>query len=468
MSGRARRNGSIPALWRHSRNYRRFGYIILTFAFLLLLLHYDKPATQTAAAGNPQTTTAHYQPPAAVPPVARAAPLPAATHIASAATLTAMPPPTGTATTAAAAGNNAAQPPKALVAPELGELAKYRPLHDSWGERLNPDGTIPADGFDAYYIDTNEPSRVHFRSHSSYPATWGGSSGQGLPSERLGIYWVGQLHVPKTARYQFALHQTERGRVRISIDHRIIKEGEGTAMPEIELRQGVHIVEVEYLNNHADGYTFYLALQKKTPVYSVDNLATALKALHLPANTVAYVATTRRAKSDRSAELFIKDDSRPYILILPTGWRAWNIHTGNNPPRAIVRYQEAGDVWVEGGDPPVLLWQQFISMDKLRDGEPDCYCAAESRTLQCGNNGNDDLGLFAENIRRWTGYPLAGISFGAQDTRTTVPEISVTPATIMTNRRQLKEKTADMRRACSLVRSKGRLDFNTLMKGDKT
>ena len=468
MSGRARRNGSIPALWRHSRNYRRFGYIILTFAFLLLLLHYDKPATQTAAAGNPQTTTAHYQPPAAVPPVARAAPLPAATHIASAATLTAMPPPTGTATTAAVAGNNAAQPPKALVAPELGELAKYRPLHDSWGERLNPDGTIPAEGFDAYYINTLAPAHLRARQHSQDPAAWGGNRYHDIPAENLGIYWVGQLHVPKTARYQFALHQAEQGWARISVDHRIIKDGEGTDMPEIELRQGVHIVEVEYRNSKAEGYTFFLALQPKMPVYTADNLIAALKAMRLPANTVAYVAATQTSKNDRSSELVMDDDNRPYILILPIGWRTWNIRANSNPPRAIIRYKEAGTVWVEGSDPPVLLWNQFIALEKLRDGEPDCICDAQTRTLQCRNEGNDDLGLFAENIRRWTGYPLAGISFGEKNLHATVPEITVTSATIMESRRQNKWKTDEMRNACRIARGKEQLDYKALIKKGKS
>nr|WP_314383270.1 hypothetical protein [uncultured Cardiobacterium sp.] len=465
MSGRARRNGSIPALWRHSRNYRRLGYITLLFGLLLLITHY-KPVAPPAAAGHTTTTTAQYQPPAvsSVPPVIRAAPLPAASS--TAAVTTATPPVSGNTTTTTL--NDAVSLPKPLVAPELGELAKYRPLHDSWGERLNPDGTIPAEGFDAYYINTLAPVHLRARQHSQDPAAWGGNRYHDIPAENLGIYWVGQLHVPKTARYQFALHQAEQGWARISIDHRIIKDGEGTDMPEIELRQGVHIVEVEYRNSKAEGYTFFLALQPKMPVYTADNLIAALKAMRLPANTVAYVAATQTSKNDRSSELVMDDDNRPYILILPIGWRTWNIRANSNPPRAIIRYKEAGTVWVEGSDPPVLLWNQFIALEKLRDGEPDCICDAQTRTLQCRNEGNDDLGLFAENIRRWTGYPLAGISFGEKNLHATVPEITVTSTTIVESKRQNKRKTDEMRNACRIVRGKEQLDYKALIKKGKS
>ena len=417
MSGSTRRNGSIPALWRHSRNYRRLGCITLCLGVLLLANHYRTAVPPPAAAGNTQTAAAQYQPPAAaVPPVTRAAPLPPAGNTADAplllTTTDRRPPRTddgGRAADTAEADDDA---PKILVAPELGELVKYRPLHDSWGEQIDGGVGIPAAGYDAYYVDIDDLSHPRDRRHSHAPAAWGDTPYLNISAANLGIYWVGQLHVPKTARYQFALHQGEYGRVRFSIDHRIIKDGEGTDIPEVELRRGVHIVEVEYRNNGAARYTFYLSMHPHGTVHGADDLAAALKALHLPANTVVYVATPVRAKNDRSSALYITPGNRPYILMLPVGWRTWQIHADNNPPRAVIRYREAGDVRVVDGTAPELLWERFVPLEKLRDGEPDCTCDAQAHTLHCAEDGFGDLGTFAGHIRRWTGYPLAGISFG--------------------------------------------------------
>ena len=355
---------------------------------------------------------------------------------------------------------------------DLGELAQYPPLQDPWGDTLNPGGGVPDRGYDTYYLDANEPARPYLRRNHPFPAIWHNQSSYlNIPSENFAVYWIGRLEVPQTARYQFGVVQRGQGQARVSIDRRVIKKSDDAGIPDIELRRGSHIVEIEFLNNEAAQIGFYLTTRPTMPLYTAQNLADALKALNLPADTVVYAAITEYVDINSRSELHISADQRPYILFLPVGPRNWDIRTDNNPPQAVILYHKPSTIQIEGKELPLLQWDQgipYAALARLRDGPPDCYCTATSGTFKCNRGGFDDLGTFAAQVRTWTGYPLAGISFGRSHYHTTVPEIAVTRTNIEKSRRLSEQQMAEMREACRSTGSKGQRDVNTLMKGSKS
>lgn len=461
------------SLWQQSRNFRRLGYIVFCLALLLLSSRFFTSGQQAPVSST--SPPAQYQ--AAAGNLAPAAVSPASVPLA-AATISEQPlelPPNAKGLGTAETGNVPPHLPtlqNIVASADLGELAQYPPLQDPWGDTLNPGGGVPNRGYDTYYLDANEPDRPYLRRNHPFPAIWHNQSSYlNIPSENFAVYWIGRLEVPQTARYQFGVVQRGQGQARVSIDRRVIKKSDDAGIPDIELRRGSHIVEIEFLNNEAAQIGFYLTTRPTMPLYTAQNLADALKALNLPADTVVYAAITEYVDINSRSELHISADQRPYILFLPVGPRNWDIRTDNNPPQAVILYHKPSTIQIDGKEPPLLQWDQgipYAALARLHDGTPDCYCTATSGTFKCNRGGFDDLGTFAAQVRTWTGYPLAGISFGRSHYHTTVPEIAVTRTNIEKSRRLSAQQMAEMREACRSTGSKGQRDVNTLMKGSKS
>ena len=465
----------LHALWQQSRNFRRLGYIVLGLGLLLLMGRLFAPAPSAPAPPPP----AHYQAAAGGSPAPAGTPPAAAPP--AAATIVEQPIALPPDAKGRVSPNDENIPPHLptlqnfIATADLGELAQYPPLQNPWGDTLNPGGGMPDQGYDAYYLDANEPARPYLRRDQPFPAIWHNRSRYlNIPGENFAIYWVGRLHVPQTGRYQFGVVQRGQGQARVSIDRRVIKEGDAAIIPDIELRRGDHIVEIEFLNNEAEQIGFYLTTRPRMPLYSAQTLAGALKDLKLPADTVVYAAITEYVDINSRSELHIRADGRPYILFLPLGPRNWDIRTDDNPPQAVILCHKPSDIRIDGKEaqqPQLLQWDEGIAyraLERLRDSTPDCYCAAGSGDFKCNHDGFADFGAFAAQIKTWTGYPLAGISFGRGHYSTSVPEIHVTAAAIEESKRMSERQGAEMREACRSTGGKGKRDINTLMNKGRT
>lgn len=159
-------------------------------------------------------------------------------------------------------------------------LDQYPKAESTWGDTLNPGGTVPAQGYAAYYINQKNPRQTIAQENvTSIAMNYAWDEFHGIPSEQFGAYWVGRLHVPQKAQYSVS-GDLSWAKMRVLLNKHILIEGDrGTSL---ELDAGDYLLEVEYLNNwHTVGFQFAIT-PAVTELYE-DALPAIIAAQKLPA-----------------------------------------------------------------------------------------------------------------------------------------------------------------------------------------
>ncbi|WP_298641574.1 hypothetical protein [uncultured Cardiobacterium sp.] len=335
-------------------------------------------------------------------------------------------------------------------------LDRYPLAHSTWGDTLNPGGSVPARGYAAYYINRQQPQQIVAQENvDSIAMNYNYNEFHGIPSEQFGAYWVGRLHVPHKALYRVS-GDLSWSQMRVLLDKHILIEGDrGTSL---ELDAGDYLLEVEYLNNwHTTNFQFAI-----TPAVSAlddDGLRAAIAAQKLPAGTVAYAVGVYESDSrDNRILLHAPTGDAPYILLLGS-YRAvqWEI-SGRAP--ALVIYNGAwhgSSVRSDGGNIPLLAWKGGIAHDLDARKATECYC--HGGHFHCEGH-RSSLGGFAAEVKTLTGFPLAGVSGKYSASAFNIPETPVNTDTVAAGA-QVQADIEAQRRACI---GKSEAGFEDIMK----
>ena len=382
-------------------------------------------------------------------------------------TIVVPPPPAATAPTAETAPAPAVRQKAAPPAPPAADhavaqqdpLANYPRANSTWGDVLNPQKLIPAEGYTAYYLDTGQsrsrhddddgrprsmsqtldyvmpaytPEPHHLRhteqtEHIRVPDV-DTQIPYGIPAYRFAAYWVGRLHVPQRARYHLNLTQRS-GISRVLLDKHILMTGKpmGSRLT-FELEAGDHLVEIEYTNDWSSA-NFQLYLDIEIPEVRVADLPATLAALALPTNTVVYLVDVHGSDAPNdSIRLYAPLDGTPYILLLNSRRAVqWTL---NGRPPAVVVYNLAnrGSRIHADRQVPLLTWGEGIETappDETQNPpqKPECECRQDG--FYCRER-NLTLYDYATAIRQLTGYPLAGFNHDDSVRELAIPAIPVT------------------------------------------
>ena len=337
-------------------------------------------------------------------------------------------------------------------------LDQYPKAESTWGDTLNPGGTVPAQGYAAYYINQNNPRQTIAQENvTSIAMNYAWDKFHGIPSEQFGAYWVGRLHVPQKALYYIS-GDLSWAKMRVLLDKHIIIEGEGNT--SLELDAGDYLLEVEYLNNwHTVG--FHFAITPAVTELDEEALPAIIAAQKLPADTVTYaVGVYESASRDNHILLQAPAGDTPYILLLGS-YNAvqWDI-SGRAP--ALVIYNGAwhgSSVRSDGGNTPLLAWKGNIDHDLGEQKPRGCSC--HGGHFHCEGSGNT-LGEFAERVRTMTGFPLAGYSGKYSTDALNIPEIVINAENLAASA-QVQADIDAQRRSCT---NKSEAGFEDIMKKD--
>ena len=337
-------------------------------------------------------------------------------------------------------------------------LDQYPKAESTWGDTLNPGGTVPAQGYAAYYINQKNPRQTIAQENvTSIAMNYAWDKFHGIPSERFGAYWVGRLHVPQKALYYIS-GDLSWAKMRVLLDKHIIIEGEGNT--SLELDAGDYLLEVEYLNNwHTVG--FHFAITPAVTELDEEALPAIIAAQKLPADTVTYaVGVYESASRDNHILLQAPAGDTPYILLLGS-YNAvqWDI-SGRAP--ALVIYNVAwhsSSVRSDGGNTPLLAWKGNIDHDLGEQKPRGCSC--HGGHFHCEGSGNT-LGEFAERVRTMTAFPLAGYSGKYSTDALNIPEIVINAENLAASA-QVQADIDAQRRSCT---NKSEAGFEDIMKKD--
>jgi PA14 domain len=416
----------LRTLWQQSRNFRRLGGVI-ALLFLLYLLGKSAPVA-TPPQALPQT------PPQTPPPAT------------------------------------------VQVSKSYQTLAAYPQDNASWGKILNPDNHISGQGFDAYYLNADVADKTVHRENSPYIDLnlRGRTELHGIPADRVAAYWVGYLDIPTDARYK-AWFDAGHGSVKVRLNGHLIYNDnyEDLYNPtnkqflrrvkvnylydDIFLPRGRYLLEAEFIAQASGNGKFHLNFAPALPETDVeDGLATILQTLHLPANTVVFAAVTNKLDEQNRVRVRVESGNRPYLLLLDGDeYRNWEID-GDQPPRAVV-VKNASNTVHAVGSPPVVYARRMNLAARGIEGISTRHCHCSDTSFTCDDRDDYDFAAFDIDVRRWTGYPLAGVGLTA-DNR--IPQLQVTTKTLQQKQWEKEQKIAQERADCWRRQRQRGVDMN--------
>lgn len=337
-------------------------------------------------------------------------------------------------------------------------LEGYPEASHTWGEVLNPSGDIPAQGYAAYYINSDQPHTVVARDLIPTIAIhYAHDRFHGIPSEKFGAYWAGRIHIPKKGRYR--LRATDNhAEYRILLNRHIIIDSKPRDLDDSapELDAGDYHLEIEYLN-HWHTTNFQFIWQPLDAPYYADNdpaLPAAIAALNPPANTAVHtVAVYEGGEPYNHVTVQAPTDNTPYILVV-SSYNAVNWQLRGRAPLAVLKNGSIGTV--SGvGDAPVFTWGGYVPYKIVDDPQnytamPSCECDRLREKVYCHDyNSFPDL---IAHIERATGYPLASIST-AYGGNLAIGQVQVTPKSHRLADRARDERDTAVRQ-CSAIKSR--------------
>ncbi|MBE9579706.1 MULTISPECIES: hypothetical protein [Moraxella] len=341
--------------------------------------------------------------------------------------------------------------PKADQPPSINDLPLAK---NTWRSTLNPAKQIPSTGFDAYYVNTNNPAVVvHKENVPNIEIDYSYSDFHNIPSESFGAYWIGRIKVPEDGMYEL-YKRISWANARVMIDGRILTESKDSLKEApIFLKKGEYVLEVEFANEwHSTN--FILALMPVVRTYNSSNIGKALSELNLPAHVSLYSASTHKTTNkDGTFNVHLDTAGEPMVLYLHSDRTVhWQVY-GQTIPRAIVYTGDTSTVSSVGSPPifkmeDVLIGHEFFSNV---NNKPECEC--QSGNFRCkGGFGDANTDKTLENIKNIMGLNLSGGSGVHSATHLVVPETYVNQQFILDAYARSQE-VEHLRRACTLAGS---------------
>lgn len=421
------------SLWEHSKPFRQLSYWTMFMGLVFLLGMWSsgqqKSLANTSVATSTTATTAKTSNGSQLIPAASYQPAVPA-HVQSQ---------TGGAYSTPSVAPVAVQ----TAQPVQNSLDNYPRASKTLGDNVNYDNQRPRTGFDAYYMNEDDPSTVIAQENVAQVAiNYAYSDFHGIPSEKFLGYWIGKLRVPQDGLYELS-GNLSWSNVRVLIDKHIIVDTKNSFQSTaVYLTKGEYTVEVEYNNNwHTVGFQFNI--KPYTQKITAQNLHDSIASLGLPANTVVYAASVyeSRSRDNRLTVQTPSHENRPYILLLSSYKSVnWEV-VGANPP-SLILYGPKSNVRATGL-PSTLVADYSIYYRTF--GPNSCRCT--NGHFHCESNELTNPEAIVQNVKAELGYPLVGFTGEYSAEALSVPALHITRNLL--NKLQLAEQErAAQKQAC--------------------
>ncbi len=332
--------------------------------------------------------------------------------------------------------------PKIVTPSTNGRLEDYPKATSTWGDVLNPTQTVPDEGFQAYYINTNRPKTVIASEKTKNVAIDYAFNGfHNIKADDFGGYWVGKINIPEDGLYRLSARQSH-SQTRILIDKHIVFSSDDKDSSVVRLQKGSYTLEVEYINNW---HTMHFVASIAPVVKEIDknNLKQAIEKLNLPKETVVYTVGIYGSDSvTNNVFVQVLETAKPYIIILNSRRGVtWDI-LDNQPALIIYNNASKGSVVKAEADVPVLAWKGEISYRIANRGDIQCRCSDEEGGKIIGCRQPYPLEPAMDYIQQVTGFPLKGVSGEDSTQAVLVPDFVIDENLLQDNnkRRQQFEK----------------------------
>jgi len=206
-------------------------------------------------------------------------------------------------------------------------LYSFPKVTSTWGDKLNPGKSIPPSGFNAFYLDTTNGHRVIARENvNDISVNYSWSEFHNIKSEDFGAYWVGKISLEQAGVKQFTISQS-RAKSRLIVDGHLVYEGGTKKSMLLQLDQGEHIIEVEYINDwHTT--TFKLSIQEQVMKLSPSQFKAQLQSRYGSNFDVYFAGVYESPNQDFSIILNVGKSERDILLVLssydPVKWSISN------------------------------------------------------------------------------------------------------------------------------------------------
>ena len=358
--------------------------------------------------------------------------------------------PTGVNTGSSTVGfDTSNSPPITTAPPPQSSLSTLPVAQNRWGEVLNPSGYVPNSGFDAYYINTNNPRvLIHKENVRNVTINYVYKEFHDIPSQDFGAYWVGKLVVPSAGMYELKT-SVSWADVRIMIDKKVVLDKQNHSSEQnIFLEAGEYTLEVEYSNNwHTTDFT--AALRPIVTTYTANNIRQMLAQLKLPSDTRLYAAAISESGSkDNTLNIQMNTQGEPFVLYLESNDAVeWNVY--GPTPKAIIHTGKASAVSAQGS-PPVFRLDQGLLGYRFFQNNHASECSCTGGHFYCGDYVSPDVKQEQlAHIKQVTGLELAGGSGAYSSTGLIVPTVYI-DQTFFNNMVVDNQQMIQLRQACSV------------------
>lgn len=419
------------SLWEHSKPFRQLSYWAMFVGVLFLLGTWSaqhQNHAQAAAANSIATPT------------------PPSNHI--------TPPPNNTTPSQPVPIQPAIAPPVPVQAaqPVQNGLSNYPLANKTLGDNVNVHNALPLTGFNAYYMNEDQPSIVVARENVAQVAmNYIYAEFHNIPSEKFLGYWLGKLRVPQDGVYEISANLSWSN-VRVLIDKHIIVDASNSFPSQtVYLTKGEYKLEVEYNNNwHTVGFQFNIKPHSKA--ISSNDLRQNLASLNLPSNTVVYAASVyeSRNRDNRISIQTPSHETRPYILLL-SSYESVNWEVVGTTRPALILYHNKSNVRASGLS-NTLAVDYAISYNAFAR-EHDCHCSGNGHFV-CSSSGRNTASDVLQNVQSTLGYPLVGFSGEYATSALTVPQVSVN-ANLLNEINRAEQKRATEEKTCKAQVKRG-------------
>lgn len=385
------------SLWEHSKPFRQLSYWAMFVGVLFLLGTWSaqhQNHAQAAASANP------------IPNSIPTTPLNNTTPPQSVPIQPAISPPV----------------PVQTAQPVQNGLDNYPLAKKTLGDIANPYNALPSTGFNAYYMNEEQPSIVVARENVAQVAmNYIYSEFHNIPSEKFLGYWVGKLRVPQDGVYEISANLSWSD-VRVLIDKHIIVDASNSFPSQtVYLTKGEYKLEVEYNNNwHTVGFQFNIKPHSKS--ISRNDLQQSLASLNLPDNTVVYAASVyeSRNRDNRISIQTPSTETRPYILLL-SSYESVNWEVVGTTRPVLILYHNKSNVRASGLSNTLAVDYAIAYNTFAR--EHDCHCT--SGHFVCSSSGRNTAREVLQDVKSKFGYPLVGFSEEYAASALTVPQVAM-------------------------------------------
>jgi hypothetical protein len=194
---------------------------------------------------------------------------------------------------------------------------------NTWGAKLNPKGQVPKNGFQAYYIRSNQPETlIATELVDDIAINYAYAEFHAIDSQAFGAYWVGRLDFrsPEIRMINVSLSWSA---ARVIIDGKIAYDGTSNDRRIFQFSKGSHLVEVEF-TNHWHTTEFRVTFDRQLRLYKAAEVRGKL-ARNRIVNPSVYAVSVYESKSkDLSIRLLANRKLSNAVLVLssysPVRW----------------------------------------------------------------------------------------------------------------------------------------------------